>query len=163
MKAVLAFLPIPPLLPAALRLAFGSQCSSFRLPAPLPEVLPWGERTRPRGENPLNRFKMDCKAAGAVAASPGEGTTQDAPHQTKLPLSMLTPKNGKLGAWEVCIAWPLLQKGKWEDPQGVEKTLHSIRVRSGQPARSNAVLLGGSQGRTKQSFISGASGDTIPG
>ena len=42
--------------------------------------------------------------------------------QTNLPLSMLTPKNGKLGAWEVCIAWPLLHKGKWKDPQGVEKT-----------------------------------------
>ena len=49
------------------------------------------------------------------------GSTQDAPPQAKLPLSMLTPKNGKLGAWEVCIAWPLLHKGKWKDPQGVEK------------------------------------------
>ena len=73
------------------------------------------------GAETPNRFKMDSEAAGTVAASPG-GSTQDVPHQAKLPLSMLTPKNGKLGAWEVCIAWPLLHKGKWKDPQGVEKT-----------------------------------------
>ena len=64
---------------------------------------------------------MDCKAAGAVAASPGEGSNQDAPHQAKLPLSMLTPKNGKHGAWEICISYPVLHQGKWKDPQGVEK------------------------------------------
>ena len=64
---------------------------------------------------------MASNAAPAVVASPVGASSQDAPPQTKLPLSMLTPKNGNLGAWEVCIACPLLHKGKWKDPKGVEK------------------------------------------
>ena len=69
---------------------------------------------------------MASKAAAAVAAPPVGDSSQDAPPQTKLPLSMLTPKNGILGAWEVCIACPLLHKGIWENPNGVEKPF--IRV-----------------------------------
>ena len=80
---------------------------------------------------------MDSEAAGTVAtdveladAAPcaerkrprDGGNTQDALPRANLPLSMLTPKNGKLGAREVCIAWPFLHKGKWKDPQGVEQT-----------------------------------------
>ena len=79
---------------------------------------------------------MASKAAPAVAAPPAGASSQDAPPQTKLPLSMLTPKNGNLGAWAVCIACPVAQ-GHMDTAadDGALKTDSARKCREGHASR----------------------------